>query len=240
MKKLASVLALLTTGATLAYGQGTVIFNNLSPAYNIFTNRTIDVNGQATLTGTRGATSKATPGGNFYYALLIGTYTGSLNTTNPLDPSLHWTTVMGTNSALAVGALAGAGGGGGTAVPGWTAPSGSTYDTAAREYYLIVGWSANLGGDWGSISNRLSQPQFGGAANPWVGDAYFGVSALGNGYSGGGSFSLPAPSLFGVTTGMPGGLSSGFDLFYVPIPEPATFTLAGLGAAALLIFRRRK
>jgi PEP-CTERM motif len=240
MKKIASVLALLTTGATLAYGQGTVIFNNLSPAYNIFTNRMVDVNGVATGTGTRGATEKAPPGGSFYYALLIGTYTGSLNTTNPLDPALHWTTISGTNSPLAVGALAGAGGGGGTTVPGWTAPSGATYDTAAREYFLIVGWSGNLGNNWGAISNRLSQPGFGGGLNPWVGDAFFGVSQLGNGYSGGGSFSLPAPSLFGVTAGMPGGLTSGFDLFYVPIPEPATFTLAGIGAAAMLIFRRRR
>lgn len=31
---------------------------------------------------------------------------------------------------------------------------------------------------------------------------------------------------------------SGFNI--VPIPEPSTFALAGLGAAALLIFRRRK
>jgi hypothetical protein len=34
------------------------------------------------------------------------------------------------------------------------------------------------------------------------------------------------------------GLYAGFAL--VPIPEPATMALAGLGAAALLIFRRRK
>jgi PEP-CTERM motif len=233
MKKMASILALLTAGATLAYGQGTVIFNNLSPAYNIFTNRI--VNG---ISVARGPTSKATPGGNYYYALLIADYTGTLTTTNPLDPAFTFTGVYGTNSPLAVGALAGAGGGGGTTIPGWGAPTGPSYDTAERNYFLIVGWSANLGNTWGAISNRLVDPFFGAISNPWTGDPFVGVSALGNGYSGGGPFSLPAPSLFGVTLGMPGGLTSGFDLLWI-IPEPSTFTLAGLGAVAMLICRRR-
>jgi hypothetical protein len=34
--------------------------------------------------------------------------------------------------------------------------------------------------------------------------------------------------------------SLGKDLIMTPVPEPATFALAGLGAAALMIFRRRK
>ena len=32
----------------------------------------------------------------------------------------------------------------------------------------------------------------------------------------------------------------GFSLTFVPVPEPSMFALAGLGAAALVIFRRRK
>ena len=31
-----------------------------------------------------------------------------------------------------------------------------------------------------------------------------------------------------------------FNEYYIIIPEPTTLALAGLGAAALLIFRRRK
>lgn len=31
-----------------------------------------------------------------------------------------------------------------------------------------------------------------------------------------------------------------FPAFIIGIPEPSTFALAGLGAAALLLFRRRK
>jgi len=34
--------------------------------------------------------------------------------------------------------------------------------------------------------------------------------------------------------------NNGFTLTLNPVPEPSTFALAGLGAAALLIFRRRK
>jgi hypothetical protein len=44
----------------------------------------------------------------------------------------------------------------------------------------------------------------------------------------------PAPSEFNMNN------FQGFSLTFVPIPEPTTLALAGLGAAALLIFRRRK
>jgi hypothetical protein len=44
----------------------------------------------------------------------------------------------------------------------------------------------------------------------------------------------PAPFLVGL------GNPAGYVLNYNPIPEPTTFTLAGLGAAAMLIFRRRR
>jgi hypothetical protein len=44
----------------------------------------------------------------------------------------------------------------------------------------------------------------------------------------------PAPSF-------PGTAFQSFNLYTIAtVPEPSTFALAGLGAAALLIFRRRK
>jgi len=45
----------------------------------------------------------------------------------------------------------------------------------------------------------------------------------------------PTPGIPPSTT-----LSWGADLVMMPVPEPSTFALAGLGAAALLILRRRK
>lgn len=233
MKKIVSVLALLT-GATLAFGQGSVIFNNGSATYAVFTNSTRDITGAATGGGARGTASKTA--NSFYYALFTATYTGTLTSTNPLDPAFTFTTINGTNSPIFAGGIAGAGGGGGTTVPGWGAPTGATYDTGTRDYYLIVGWSANLGSTWAQIAPLVAS----GFAGNSVQNAYYGVSQLGNGYSGGGPFSLPAPSLFGVSTAMPGGITSGFDLNLVPVPEPSTFALAGLGAAAMMIFRRRK
>ncbi len=49
-------------------------------------------------------------------------------------------------------------------------------------------------------------------------------------------FLASAVDLFGGTLG----LQSGFKMTLIPVPEPSSFALAGLGAAAMLIFRRRK
>jgi len=87
----------------------------------------------------------------------------------------------------------------------------------------------------------------------WTGSATSfeaAVAAGGNqlfGYSGGGKSggaltwqqatgTTDPPSTVFVTAG-----AAGFNgLVLAPVPEPSTFALAGLGAAALLIFRRRK
>jgi hypothetical protein len=94
-----------------------------------------------------------------------------------------------------------------------------------RNYYL-AGWSADNGPTW-QAAWLTGLPTAG----------FFGRSAIAHGVAGGappsGGF-IPALNLFG---GAPS-LTTGFNL--VPVPEPTTMALAGLGAAALLIFRRRK
>jgi len=48
------------------------------------------------------------------------------------------------------------------------------------------------------------------------------------------------PGIDGLPAGQGWDGSAGQDLVMTAVPEPSTFALAGLGAAALLIFRRRK
>lgn len=84
----------------------------------------------------------------------------------------------------------------------------------ANADYLIVGWAG-------------AQPSFDAALA--AGDQ-LNVSAKLTTPTGGVDPLVPPPSLSTSFTG----------LTLQPIPEPSAFALAGLGAAALLIFRRRK
>lgn len=82
--------------------------------------------------------------------------------------------------------------------------------------FQMVAWD-NKGGTIGSWSAALADPQGVLGRSP-----LFTVNAIG------GAFNTP-PNLTGLQS---------FNIF--PVPEPSTFALAGLGAAAMLIFRRRK
>ena len=108
---------------------------------------------------------------------------------------------------------------------------GPTYTTTVNGwapgqalFYEVAGWSASLGTTW---NPAWLTGNFGGKLGN------FGVSVAVSGTAGGGSPPAPAWNLFGGT-----GLQ-GFNLPSI-VPEPSSMALAGLGAAALLIFRRRK
>jgi hypothetical protein len=111
-------------------------------------------------------------------------------------------------------------GGGGVTVAGW--------GPGVTMSYEVAGWSANLGATFNS--SWLTTP-------PTTPNGFFGISGIGSGQAGGSTAagSFPNLNLFGGT-----GLTSGFNLSPTSVPEPASMALAGLGAAALLIFRRRK
>ena len=106
-------------------------------------------------------------------------------------------------------------GGGGVAVTGWGAGVTMAFE--------VAGWSKGLGATFQS-SWLTSLP------------SGFGLSPIGSGAAGGSTptGTLPNFNLFGGS-----GLTSGFNI-PVAVPEPTSMALAGLGAAALLIFRRRK
>jgi len=143
-----------------------------------------------------------------------GTYYFGLLTQATAGGAYAFAGVYGTNSAGA-GRIAGYT----TSVTGWAPGQALNYE--------VAGWSASLGATWSP--GWLTQ-NFGGKTG------YFGISAVANGTAGGGS-PVPAPSwnLFG------GSGLTGFNLAPAgTVPEPTSMALAGLGAAALLIFRRRK
>jgi hypothetical protein len=127
------------------------------------------------------------------------------------------TGITATNSAAAAGRFVL----NGVAIPGWGA--------GVNKDYRVAGWSASLG----TTFNNAWLPN--GAT---TGNGFFGFSAIGTGAAGGtdaNGNSLPPFPLFGGS-----GITSGFNLAPVVTPEPSSMALAGLGAAALLIFRRRK
>ena len=112
-------------------------------------------------------------------------------------------------------------GGFAVAIPGW-APG------TARDFE-VVGWSGSLGHDFNSA---WLDGDFGGVFG------FFGISAVGTGQAGGPTAigTLPNLNIFGGASG----IQQGFDLVAPLIPEPSILSLAGLGAAALLAFRRRR
>jgi len=163
-------------------------------------------------TGSAGNTAAIAAGnaGGYLFALLT-----SASASGPF--AITTPGVYATNTAGA-GRLAG----GTVGVPGWAAQASMSYE--------VAGWSVNLG----TTFNPAWLTGTGFGAN-----GFFGVSAVATGTAGGGS-PVPAPAwnIFG------GSGITGFNLSPVtggaPTPEPTSMALAGLCAAALLIFRRRK
>jgi len=96
-------------------------------------------------------------------------------------------------------------------------------DAGGNLQLTVVAWT-------GSFANFNAAAADGKGLFAWTGDALSG-GAL-SWASGSGSATTP----YVITKGA----NAYNGLVLAPIPEPSTFALAGLGAAALLIFRRRK
>ena len=94
---------------------------------------------------------------------------------------------------------------------------------------LIRGWSANLGATYAEALVNWNAGMGG----------FLGSSGIASNFllgGDGGAGNVPTSPAFGGSSG----IQNGFALVYSPVPEPGTMALAGLGAASLLIFRRRK
>jgi hypothetical protein len=211
MKKLYLSLALLAVGS-LAYGQGTVQFSN----------------GTLTKISTQYKGSSATPvvtattSGLYNYGLFFG-----------LGQSTSLTLLTGTigvNSTTGAGYIASSADGK-TLVTTLAIPGSTVGETDV--YAQVAAWSATYGADLAGYNASVA------AWNADVPGAAYGVSTLRN-INGLNATAGPGVAIWQGATGTNAKLINAFVISVVPVPEPATFALAGLGAAAMLIFRRRK
>jgi len=182
-------------------------------------------NTAGTLISANGVTT-AGVAGDYIYAVFFAPSTTAAGSgqlggafTNPA-----FQTAGGTNSSVATaGRMASRNG---IAETTGALPSGSTVD------FIVRGWSKNAGATW---AEALAYYNNGAPAT----DMYLGQSVIGNDLVLGGG-AIPVNGLFGVNAFQ---LNAGFSMALIPggvVPEPSSMALAGIGAASLLLFRRRK
>jgi hypothetical protein len=165
-----------------------------------------------------GSALASSTGNRYYYTLLFTADTSVTSLSGVADPRWTWSGDFAANSAA--GRLSG-----GTAVFAGTT-QGGLYNI------VCIGWDA--AGGAAPTQQALETYLATGAAG--TGSGWFGVSQVAQDVQiGGGGFSTPGIFGTGTSAAIPG-----FALNYFVVPEPASMAIAGLGAAALLIFRRRK
>src|SRR5882724_7236834 len=246
MKKLVLTIVSAFAVTGIAFAQGDINWSSISPsAMTAQTNSFLysplfgggTANGPGT--GAAGVTGSATTSGlSYYYELLYNTsFTGS-QVAGASSPSNSFATLFGgtwldagrggTNSSTA-GRLTPINSGTSLTVP-WAA--------GVTNNIILVGWSANLGTSWGTVSNELATGSYIGILQGLGQNGFFGVSAAG--------FIAPNSADPGVTVfataAGPQGLpinSLLTPLYLLPVPEPTTIALAGLSGLSLLMFRRR-
>jgi len=214
MKKL-SLLMLTVLAGVSAFAQGTVNFQNGTVTTAYFTN---------TLS-TGGARGKvATTAGTMFYGLFYSDATlgGTSNNLTFATAVANSTSSAGVIQGTAVMALPGT-------------------NPGDQIWLMTLAWSGSLG------ANGYTH---------YLGNYGSGTAGAMNGqWDGSGTFFAQSPTIL-VTGGPSAGpgtvmyqtptdsshigtaIGGGTDIYLVP--EPSTFALAGLGAAAMLIFRRRK
>jgi len=242
MKKLVltGVCALAVAGGAFAQNinWGSITAGAMTAQTNSTTYSPLLGGGSAT-GGAVGLTGSATGTGLIYdYELLYTTYSGggALPTIPSLSALLSWndTGLNATNQTTA-GRVA-------PVVPNTAATV--PWSAGTTDSIVLVGWSADLGSTWSSVSNLLAAAAAGNNAPLQAQlagqNGFFGVSTPGFITSGA---SNPGTTVFGTApvanVGTPI-FSLLTPLYLVPVPEPTTLALAGLGGLSLLLFRRQR
>ncbi len=177
---------------------------------------------QAVVNFANGATGVNAPVGdtNATPVKLAGTtfaadlFYGTVSTSAPNSLSLSQLTDAGVAQTFQTGAAAGY----------WNSLALPTLPVSGDMEFIVVVWQTSAGASWAAATG-------GGAGSQ---STYVGHGGTEWGFSAPITFT---PNTFPSPNSNLQGLTS-FNL--VPVPEPTTLALGGLGAAALLLFRRRK
>jgi hypothetical protein len=244
MKKLVltTVCALAVSGA--AFAQGTVTWANFGAAFIAQTNSSSSpLFGGTGVGGTAGfgAINNA-----YYYELLYNTAFAGSQVANPTAAQLFGGTWLDTGLQAVNGPGQNGRIVGNPANTGANLPA--TWNTGTTNNVILVGWSADLGTTWLSVSNILAALSNGNntpLATQLAGQqGFFGDSVTG--------FINPSPTgtspgaiVFGpsaIASGLPINNPSGSpaQLYLLSVPEPATMALVGLGGLSLMLFRRQR
>jgi len=172
-----------------------------------------------------GVVAAAGGGSNYMYEILVA----------PTTMTTIGATLAGWTDTLDTLTMSGSG----RVIPGNNTPdnTGSAipgYGSTATADFAVVAFSASLGSYANALAwwdNGLHDGNAQGASS-----IYFGISSVAEAValapSGGPYNNIWGPAASGEIQGM--------NMTLYSVPEPATFALAGLGATALVIFRRRK
>jgi len=225
MKRILIATVALMGFVAYSFGQGEVVFGNGITATRIWTNSQANA-WQPNLTGVSNLPNAGpiigvapATGHEFTFAMFSANVLGTPVTGN-VWTDLNWsfTGAYASNSLVSTGGrlFGQQNSDGSVSVPGHLGGTSASL--------MVIGWNNSAGG------TTLSE--FINAWNSGRLDLVYGYSGISTKILGDGG-SLPATQIFGAAPAIPG-------FVLAPVPEPTTFALAGLGAAALLIFRRRK
>jgi hypothetical protein len=232
MKKLTLTIgcALAVAGAALA--QGTVNWSSISAGgYTVQTNSTAYsplFGGGASGAGTVGNTFNSGVAANAYYFEMLYLPGGAQQSTPTTLAALSGWVDTGL-SAVQTGA------GFGRVIPvGPTTAATVPWANGVQDSIVMAGWSANLGTTWAAVIAKLNGPLAGIPLGSYVGLSIAGYETPntadpGQVFIGGGANAGGTPIQSTLT-----------PLYLIPVPEPTTLALAGLGGLSLLLFRRQR